>query len=190
MIHSGLSSDQEFIEALKQGRKDVLGDFYTAGKEAFMQWAKSHFPLGEEDVTDVYQDAVVLLFENVVSGRYVAGGSSVKTYLYAIAKHLFYRKIQQAKRHADKMQEVYDYYFDTSFDVEEERKIHAAQQAFAAMTEPCKSILSLFYYQKLSMAHIAERLGYKSDTVVKSQKVRCLKTLRNETIKILGSNDR
>ncbi len=48
----------------------------------------------------------------------------------------------------------------------------------AQLGEPCKELLSLFYFHNFSMESIAERLGYKNDKVAKSQKARCLKELK------------
>ena len=45
--------------------------------------------------------------------------------------------------------------------------------------EPCKSILELFYFRGFSMEAIAERLQYKNENVVKTQKLRCLTSLKN-----------
>lgn len=184
-----ISTDENLLETLKRNESRALEEFYLAGKEAFIKWAMKNFKCDHAEITDTYQDAVTILYENVVSGRFTKGESSIKTYLYGIAKNLFYKKIEKAKKVIAITHDVPDEeiaYFDVEDDGE--RKLIAAQKAFERMREPCKSILKLFYYQKLSMTDIALKLGYKSDTVVKSQKVRCLKSLKEETVKLLDYN--
>ena len=43
----------------------------------------------------------------------------------------------------------------------------------------CKDILLLSYFEMLDNQHIAQRLGYNSEQVVREKKYRCLKNLRN-----------
>jgi len=190
MLKTDLTTDDDLLETLRRNESKALEKFYVAGKDAFIKWAMKNFKCDEFEIMDTYQDAVTILYENVVSGRYTKGDSSLKTYLYGIAKNLFYKKIEKARRVAAITYDLPDSTI-TYFDVENEsdQKLAAAQKAFEVMKEPCKSILKFFYYQKLSMTDIALKLGYKSDQVVKSQKVRCLKSLREETIKNIVVHD-
>jgi RNA polymerase sigma factor (sigma-70 family) len=180
-------TDELLVESIKKNERRALEEFYTSGKVSFSKWAMKHFQCDEDEITDTYQDAVTILYENILSGRYVYGGSNLKTYLYGIAKNLFYRKIEKAKKIKALTIDIPDTtisWFEA--ESENEQKLSAAQKAFSLMKDPCKSILNFFYYHHLSMAEIAARLGYKSDTVVKSQKVRCLKTLKDETLKYIS----
>jgi RNA polymerase sigma-70 factor (ECF subfamily) len=185
MINTELTADEVLLDGLRRNEGKALEKFYIASREGFIKWAMKNFKCDEYEITDTYQDAVTILYENVVSGRYTKGESSLKTYLYGIAKNLFYKKIEKARRVAAITYDLPDATI-AFFEVENEldQKLAAAQRAFEAMREPCKSILNFFYYHKLSMTEIALKLGYKSDQVVKSQKVRCLKSLREEAIKI------
>jgi DNA-directed RNA polymerase specialized sigma24 family protein len=42
----------------------------------------------------------------------------------------------------------------------------------------CQDVITLFYSQQLSIAEIADRMGYKTENVVKAHKSRCMKTLK------------
>jgi RNA polymerase sigma-70 factor (ECF subfamily) len=52
------------------------------------------------------------------------------------------------------------------------------------MSEGCKNILNLYYFQKKSMNEIALELGYKNSDVVKSQKNRCISSISSKVNKI------
>jgi len=43
--------------------------------------------------------------------------------------------------------------------------------------EPCKKILTLFYYDNLSMKEIVEHLPYENEQVVRNKKYKCLQAL-------------
>jgi len=44
--------------------------------------------------------------------------------------------------------------------------------------DPCKSLLELYYYKRLSMAEITEAMEYKNVDTTKNLKYKCIKRLR------------
>jgi RNA polymerase sigma factor (sigma-70 family) len=51
---------------------------------------------------------------------------------------------------------------------------------FKLLGEKCKEVLTLFYYRGLTIEEIAAFLNYNNKDVVKSQKSRCLKSLKDK----------
>jgi RNA polymerase sigma factor (sigma-70 family) len=51
--------------------------------------------------------------------------------------------------------------------------------SFNKLGERCKSVLNLYYYQGYNLDEITEILNYSDKKVLKSQKSRCLKQLKN-----------
>jgi RNA polymerase sigma factor (sigma-70 family) len=104
---------------------------------------------------------------------------SVVTYLYAIAKNLIYkyhRKNELINRHKVRL---YEHYRFISLKTDElENYSHLIHNALANMKEPCKTILNLFYIKGLKLAMIANTMEYTNVDVVKTQKSRCLKKLK------------
>ena len=49
---------------------------------------------------------------------------------------------------------------------------------FNLLGEKCQEILNLFYYKSLTIDEIVQVQGYENKNVVKSQKSRCLKSLK------------
>ena len=179
MTQFQLYSDQNLIEALKRGETDLLGQFYLANKKEFIHWTEKYYQCDRIQALDIFQDSVIILYENIVSGKFVKTNSTLKTYLFAIAKNILLKKHRDAKRIANNPIDLENVEIGESFfDPIEEEKYEKAMQAFADTKEPCKSILKMYYYQKLSMDEIAGMLGYKSGDVVKNQKLRCIKSLR------------
>jgi len=53
------------------------------------------------------------------------------------------------------------------------------QVAFKTLGQKCKEILTLFYYRGYDLEDIMNELNYTSKDVVKSQKSRCIKSLKS-----------
>lgn len=56
-----------------------------------------------------------------------------------------------------------------------------AQKAIMALFDSlgagCKQVLTLFYYENLSVKEIVERTGYENEQTVRNRKYKCLKEL-------------
>ena len=60
--------------------------------------------------------------------------------------------------------------------LEEQLKVAAA--SLEQLGDPCAQVLKHFYFDKLSMEQIADRLYYKNKETAKNLKHKCLKRLR------------
>ena len=54
------------------------------------------------------------------------------------------------------------------------------EKAFSSLGKRCKEILTLFYYRGYSIEEIVEALQYENKNVVKSQKSRCVKQIKDK----------
>lgn len=164
---------------LSSGETVWLNDFYKENRSAFLQWGEKKFSLERDDLLDIYQNAMIVLYENIKHNRIDALQSSVVTYLYGIAKNLvykYYRKNELINRHEVRLHEHYQ--FLSSSNGEMESKYEKVESALIAMKEPCKTILRLFYISGLKLSMVANKLNYSSTDVLKTQKSRCLKKLK------------
>jgi RNA polymerase sigma factor (sigma-70 family) len=164
---------------LRSGETLWLDDFYKENRSAFLQWGERKFSLERDELLDIYQNAMIVLYENIKHNRIDELQSSVITYLYGIAKNLvfkFYRKNELINRHQVRLREHYQ--FIAAGSDEFETKYSVVQKALESMKEPCKSIVNLFYIKGLKLAQVAAKLNYTSTDVLKTQKSRCLKKLR------------
>jgi RNA polymerase sigma-70 factor (ECF subfamily) len=51
-------------------------------------------------------------------------------------------------------------------------------EAFAGLSESCREVLTLFYYNHFSIDAIMPQMGYANENVTKSHKSRCLRKLK------------
>lgn len=178
-------SEQQLILLLKEADKEVLRSLYTKYRGPFISFAR-RFCSNDHDILDAYQDAIIVLQEKAIKGDLDALRCSLKTYVFGIGKHLLYNTLRKQKKKVTQMsvaEEVYDYSMIASDFLEEnqlsERQIQL-QKAFATLGKKCKEVLSLFYYRGYTIEEIGQRLNYENKNVVKSQKSRCLKQLKEK----------
>jgi len=170
--------DQNLIEQLKLKNLKTLDQVYLSYKEEFFFFA-GKFSIPEEDVLDVYQDTIISFYDNIQTGKLQRLTCSLKSYLFAIGKFKMYRKRERNSLvfnddliiHSSQAVET----FEVELDKEREKVL---KEAFGRLGNKCKKVLELFYYEGLTLDEIQEHLGYSSKDVLKSQKSRCLKQLK------------
>jgi len=178
-------TEQQLILLLKEADKDVLRRLYTKYRDPFIAFARK-FCTNDHDILDAYQDAFIVLQEKAIKGDLDDLRCTLKTYVFGIGKNLLYNTLRKQKKKVAQMsaeQEAYDY-GSIALDFLEgnqlsERQIQL-QKAFATLGKKCKEVLSLFYYRGYTIEEIGQRLNYENKNVVKSQKSRCLKQLKDK----------
>jgi len=166
--------------SLKKGDLSVLDAIYRENRLPFIKFA-SRFDVTDEDVLDVYQDAIIALRDNVVNGTLQQLNCSIRTYLFSIGKFMIYKtykaKTKMKLAEEDLTIDVEPYVFTDQYDATDvlQQKIDAH---FESLGDKCQELLKLFYYHGLNLKEIQAHFNYDNYNVVKSQKSRCLKTLK------------
>jgi len=176
------SNKKKILLRIKQGDEDALVKIYLKYKKEFIGWAVKYFNLRPEECEDIYQDAILVFRQNIVSNKLVELNSSIKTYLFAVAKNIALKKVNRASRQLSDEQIKYEPATENKDVIDNILEYNETHQLIAKLVdklkEPNRSILKMYYYQNLSMSEIAKKLNYKNDKVVKAQKVRCMNELK------------
>jgi RNA polymerase sigma factor (sigma-70 family) len=146
--------------------------------------ATSSFIMGkggtEQDADDIFQETVVSFINTVQKGKF-RQESSIRTFLISISKHLWYNEIRRQQR-AEKREKVFE--LDRSRedegtgDIIQERELQKQmQQLVTELGDSCRKILTLFYYENLSMKEIVTHMHYENEQVVRNKKYKCLQHL-------------
>ncbi|MEM8894015.1 MAG: sigma-70 family RNA polymerase sigma factor [Bacteroidota bacterium] len=179
----------ELIRLVKEGDTEAIKPFYLSEKSGFKTWLSSKFEVQGEEINDLYQESMIILLENIRKGLLDQMSSELKTYLYAIGKHLVYNRYKQKRKnadHLDALREHLVFHLDQGNDPEREQWSKMMATVVEGLLEPCKSILLLFYYQNLKASQISRQLGYKNEGVVRNQKKRCIDSLKHRLNGIQG----
>lgn len=166
------------IALLKKGDKWTIQEIYKEYRSGFLLFA-TRFPLNEDDILDIYQDAVIALWENAQKGKLDNLESSLRTYLFAIGKYMIYSQLKDNKKEAayEDLQGFVGELEEYAEEMDDEEIGHI-KSSFAKLGAKCQEILRLFYYQEWNLDEITEMMNYENKDVAKSQKSRCIKSLR------------
>ena len=132
-----------------------------------------------QDAKDIFQDALVIYYEKLADPDFMIQGLPER-YILGIAKHLWIRKFKgDSKRISLNTLEATISIPVDFFPTLQSKKI---LQFLEHTGKKCLDLLRGFYYEKLAMKDIAEKLGYSNEHSATVQKYKCLEKIR-ETIK-------
>lgn len=174
------TEDQHLLDQIKAGDDDTIVAVYQAHRSGFIHWAQATYHTDEPTAADAFQDAVICLHHNIIRGKLETLTSSLKTYLYAIGKNILRKKLKkEAVIDNDEGWMIENLYAEPLDNFASSDRQRFVANLMEKIGEPCKTILRLFYFKGFSMHSIAERMNYKNENVAKTQKLRCLTTLKH-----------
>ncbi|MEM1136959.1 MAG: sigma-70 family RNA polymerase sigma factor [Bacteroidota bacterium] len=187
------NNKKRILNQIRQGDEEALVKVYTKHKTEFINWSKKQYGLNNEQSEDIYQDTIIAFYNNIKSNRLVELNSSIKTYLFAIAKNLAVKSLKKSGRQLSEENIIVEPQTLKSDQVDEVIQYNERIELIAGLVEklkePNRSILKLYYFQNLSMEEIAKKLNYKNDKVVKAQKVRCMNELKKKVREMCLKDD-
>ncbi len=175
-------TDVEYIHGFKNNDERIIAEFYKSTRASFFAYFRTHFSKDDVFIRDVFQDACIVLWNNINHGKLTEAGltSKLSTYFLSVGKYTMMAKDRKYKEIVDdaelsKLQFIED-------DAEELRKrVELEDFVFRMVSEmrpPCNKLLKAQYWDKLSGNEIAKKYGYSGADSVKTQKSKCIKKLR------------
>ncbi len=170
--------------------KALLKGLARKDSQAIEQIYRNHYQMiqylvlqnrgSEDDAADVFQEAMMVLFEKAGNPSFELN-CQLKTYLYAVCRHLWLKKLQSLKKLPIQPADV-----EIAIPVDEDIELHEKrqqsfdimEQALHKLGEPCKSLLEAYYIEKKQMQEIADRFQYTNANNAKTQKYKCLMRLK------------
>lgn len=183
-------TDEQLIAQLKQRDSKALKTVYLDYKTAFFKFM-SRYSSDRNVLEDIFQDALIVLYQNAQANKLDALKSSVKTYLFGIGKFMLFKHFRDDKKEVPTEETfIFDRYEQAVIeDVYEDEGLNKYQSQLVAnfkkLGDKCRAILELFYLQGMKLDEIMIEQGYDNKNVVKSQKSRCLKSLKQ----LIENND-
>lgn len=131
---------------------------------------------------DLFQESLIILYHKVCKKDF-ALTSGLQTFIYAICKRLWLKKLRDRKKHPiasfnsqeERLSDTEEYIID-----HEEREINSKKlnKALEILGSPCKDLLEGFYIQEYAMKDLAEKFNYTNAANAKNQKYKCLQRLK------------
>ena len=133
-----------------------------------------------DDARDVFQEAMIALYEKAQSESFVLT-CQIKTYVYSVCRRLWLKRLQQMGRYSNQVDSL-----DETVQVEEDLEIHEKRnaefaimdRAMSSLGEHCKILLEGYYIKKMGMQELAAEFGYTNADNAKNQKYKCLMRLK------------
>lgn len=175
------------IERIRSKDSELgLKEVYNKYRNEFVLWAVRHHSCTMEEAKDVFQQTMIIFYENIIYQKVTDIKTQVKTYIFGIGKNkiheLVRNKTKQGSQFKDQLYVSSEYYYQQADDSYEDQ-LQVVETCLDQLGDPCRRILAQYYYDKKTMLQISESLGYKNSETVKNLKYKCLQRLRQ----IVGS---
>ena len=174
--------NHSLIERIKYGDgDDALKEIYNTYRNEFILWATGNHSCTTEEAKDIFQQSMIVLYENVIYEKLTEITTQVNTYLFSIGKNKILELMRQKGKAVIQNEDQVDFeshLYGLEIDEGFEEKMRKVEASILKLGTPCKNILEQYYYHKKSMQELSEILGYKSSDTVKNLKYKCLQRLK------------
>ncbi|MGB0929734.1 MAG: RNA polymerase sigma factor [Chitinophagales bacterium] len=175
----------------KAGKKEATNSLYNEYRPFFVKWLVKKHHCSKEDAIDVFHDSIIVLYKNAQKGKLDVMTSQLKTYLFGIGRNIFFERLRKktpiTSESPLELMEAAEMGIEKKLQLSDRKKMMA--QLLKRMADPCKSIIYLFYYRQYSIEAIQKNMNYKSSSVVRTQKKRCVSAFKKQFEKALKKSD-
>ncbi len=172
-----LKTDVQILKSIQEGDDAALAILYNKNLRMIMKFILTNNGT-EEEAREYLQDALVIFWEKVRNDEFELK-SKITTFIFAIVKNRWLRELSRRKKHTNL--EKVEMNPDGSRNAEEEYQqnetISIVRECMSRLSPVCQKILTLYYYDQLSMAEISSRTGLANENVAKAKKYQCKKEL-------------
>ena len=184
-MYSPTNTEQQQLSALAKGDRAATELIYKQHYPIISGWLAKNGGSGD-DAADLFQEAMVVLFGKAQNPDFRLT-CAIGTYLFAISKHLWYKKLQKMQREPARLHDnvgddddVPGLMAEEDINVHHEREAHyeTLESSLDKLGEPCRSLLKAFYHHDKSMQEISADFGYTNPENAKTQKYKCLTRLK------------
>jgi RNA polymerase sigma factor (sigma-70 family) len=173
-------SDNTLLDKLKTEDSSsfkLLYKFYFSSVASFIKQNCGN----NEDAEDIFQEAIIVLLQKVRQSDFVLT-SSLKTYLYAVAKKLWLKRLRDNNlRIVDNELSSATYTPETeTFEIEPEKSIEEkVENWLLKITRNCQNILKALFFYEVPMDNLMVKMGWKNKHTASNQKHKCIQQIKN-----------
>ena len=184
-----------------KGNNKAIEKLYDAYFIEFYRWCwKQQFKLTDDEINEIYTDAVLLFRDKAWSGELDNyKHCSDKTILFSIAKKNIYKQFSSNKEEQERIDKYFkecqedqqkedeidwsleEMEFDNNnqwptLDLSEHKRL---TKLFAELSEKCKNIFIYCFAYELPTHDVVVKLDYSSEDSLKTQKYKCMKKVKS-----------
>ncbi|MBT3385927.1 MAG: sigma-70 family RNA polymerase sigma factor [Prolixibacteraceae bacterium] len=135
----------------------------------------------EEDASDLFQEAVIVIYRKLKENDLIFEKSSFQGYLFAVCRFLWLKQLEKRRIEKEKINDTLPFqeniYDDNLVDlVDKNEKYGLYQKHFKTLSSDCQKLLQMFF-DKIPLREIAKIMGYKGEKYAKTRKYKCKELL-------------
>jgi RNA polymerase sigma factor (sigma-70 family) len=175
-------SDEEILSQLRAGDERALDFLYRKNYRMMVKMILKNSGT-EDEAKDVYQDALIVLWNKARNPDFVLT-SKISTYLYSVCLNLWRKELERKGRLSREEADQ-----PVIMEMDKEERVTIILGCIEELSETCKNILLYFYYDRLSMDEIAEKLGFANADTAKTKKYKCKQELDKKVKSLYSKSD-
>ena len=169
----------------------LLNQLKTETSSSFELLYKFYFPSiasyikqnmgSNQDAEDIFQEAIIVLLQKVRRADFILT-SSLKTYVYAIAKNLWLKRLRDNKVISVDIELEYESYqseveiLNNEFKPEKPEE-EQVENWLQKITQRCKHILKAIFFYQEPMDSLMMKMGWKNKHTASNQKHKCIRAV-------------
>ncbi|MDN3656678.1 sigma-70 family RNA polymerase sigma factor [Ferruginibacter paludis] len=172
-----------------QTNTEIIIDLKGENNQAFGTLYKNYFGVvnrfitnnsgTNHDAEDIFQDAMIVLVAKLRQDDFVLE-ASVKTYIMAIAKNLWFKKLRTANRETE-FTAIHNekFYAEISLAIEQEKTyMDKLQYYIHQISDHCRRLIHDMFFKNQPIKQIQQDYGYTSIHNAQNQKHKCVEQIR------------
>ena len=170
--------DSFYLEAILRGNSEGIKKIYREYLPRITKFVLSNHG-DEEDAKDIFQEAIIIIFKKIKKEK-LDLKSSFFTYLYAVCKNLWLKKLRESKKSGVTFPDEMEYKLTESWEetIITENRFRLYRAKFRDLSENCQKLLRLFF-NRTPMKDIVKILEMNSISYAKKRKFQCKEKLVN-----------
>ena len=162
--------DADIVAKMRNGDESALEYLYQKYYRMMIKLVTSNSGT-EYEAKDIYQEALIVLWQKAVSGNLVLT-SKLSTYLYSICQNLWRKELDRKSRLSSETKDGSEY-----MEHDREERVRIIRDCIDQLGDTCQKVLTYYYFDGMSMNDIAEKLGFSNTDTAKTKKYKCKKRL-------------
>lgn len=176
-MHKLNYSESDLLKGVLQNDSGILEYIYRIYYPTIRQHVYTNSG-NDEDARDVFQETMIIFYRKAKDPEFRLT-SSLKTYLYSIAKLVWMRHLKKKQLTitlSDTLLDNFRSEQEIISEIERNERLRVFRQKFDELSSDCKRILKMFLL-KVPVREITRTMGYKSDQHTKNRRYRCKMSL-------------
>lgn len=164
-------NDEEVLASIRKGDERALDYLYRKNYKMMVNMIMKNNGT-EDEAKDIYQEALIVIWQKGQKPEFVLS-SKLSTFLYSVCQNLWRKELERKGRHTSEDESNKS----EIIELDKKERIEVINQCISELGETCRNILTYYYFDDMSMAEIAEKLGFANSDTAKTKKYKCKQEL-------------